>query len=60
MNMSGRLALIKPTLNAMTIYTSICIGFPPLDAQNAGKITKAFPWVGSDEVQGYVSATPNF
>jgi hypothetical protein len=43
MNKSGRLAFIKSTLTAMTIYTSICIGLPPWMHKALDKVTKAFP-----------------
>jgi hypothetical protein len=36
----------------MTIYTSICIGLPPWMHKALDKVTKAFPWVSSDEVLG--------
>jgi hypothetical protein len=52
MNKSGRLALQKCTLSAMTIYTSICICFPPWMHKALDKIMKVFLWVGSDEIQG--------
>jgi hypothetical protein len=52
MNCSNRLAHIKSTLIAMTFYTTICIKLTRWLLWVVEKLTKAFLWTGSDEVQG--------
>jgi hypothetical protein len=51
MHRAGRLALIKTTLSAMLIYTSICLGLPGWVHKAITKIIKAFLWTGTDVVQ---------
>jgi hypothetical protein len=52
MNCSGRLALIKSTLTAIPIHTSISVGLPQWVIKSLIKIIKAFLWTGSNVVQG--------
>jgi hypothetical protein len=52
MNHSGRLALIKTTLIAMTFYTTICIKLLGWLLCAVDKFSKDFMWIGSDEVWG--------
>jgi hypothetical protein len=51
MHRAGRLALIKLTLSAVLIYTSICLELPEWVHKAITKIIKAFLWTGSDVVQ---------
>jgi hypothetical protein len=48
---AGRLALIKSTLSAVPIYTSIRLGLPAWVHKALTKIIKAFLCSGSDVVQ---------
>jgi hypothetical protein len=50
MNRRGRLALIKTTLIAMTVYTAICIKLSGWLLRVVEKLTKAFMSIDSDEV----------
>jgi hypothetical protein len=52
MNRSGWLALIRSTMTAVAIFTSISVGLPPWVHKALLKIMKAFLWSGSDVVQG--------
>jgi hypothetical protein len=58
MNRNGRLELIKSTLSAMAIYISICMGLSPCVIKALERILKAFPWAGTDVVQGASSYWP--
>jgi hypothetical protein len=51
MHRAGRLALIKSTLSAILIYTSICLGLPAWVHKALTKIIKAFLWAGLDAVK---------
>jgi hypothetical protein len=48
---AGRLALIKSTLLAIPIYTSICLGLPAWVHKALIKIIMVFLWTSSDVVQ---------
>jgi hypothetical protein len=50
MHRSGRLALIKSTLSAIPIYTSIGVDLPPWVIKALQKIMKAFLWTGTKVV----------
>jgi hypothetical protein len=50
MHRSGRLALIKSTLMAIPIYTSISVGLPSWMRQAMEKIMKAFLWTVTDTI----------
>jgi hypothetical protein len=49
---SGRLTLIKTTLAAIPVYTTISIEFPPWLRKAVESILKGFLWDGSEIVQG--------
>jgi hypothetical protein len=51
MHRSGRLALIKSTLAAMSVYISISIGLPGWMHKALEKIMKGFLWIGTETVQ---------
>jgi hypothetical protein len=51
MHRAGRLVLIKTTLLAVPIYTSICMGLPAWMHKGLIKIAKTFLWSGSETVQ---------
>jgi hypothetical protein len=51
MNRAGRLALIKSTMPAVPIYTSICLRLPGWVHKAVMKIIKAFLWSGTDVVR---------
>jgi hypothetical protein len=48
----GRPVLIKTTLFAILVYTSISIGLPPWMHKALQKIMTAFLWTNTDMVQG--------
>jgi hypothetical protein len=52
MNYSGRLALIKSTLLAVTTHLAISLGLLPWVHKVLEKIMKAFLWSGIDLVHG--------
>jgi hypothetical protein len=52
MNHSGQLTLIKTTLSAVPVYTSIILSLPPWMHKSLEKIMKVFLWTGTDIVQG--------
>jgi hypothetical protein len=51
MNHSDRFALIKSTLSAIPLYTSIGLGLPGWVQKALEKIMKAFLWTGTDTIQ---------
>jgi hypothetical protein len=51
MNCSDRFALIKSTLSAIPLYTSIGLGLPGWVQKALEKIMKAFLWTGTDTIQ---------
>jgi hypothetical protein len=51
MNRSGRLELIKSTLSAVPIYTSISLALPVWTLKAILKFMKAFLWTGTDMVK---------
>jgi hypothetical protein len=51
MHHRGRLALIKSTLSAIPVYTSIGVGLQPWLIKVLEKIMKAFLWTGTEEVK---------
>jgi hypothetical protein len=51
MHCSGRLTLIKTTMTAMPIYTSISVGLSPWFLKVLHKIMHAFLWTRTDMVQ---------
>jgi hypothetical protein len=51
MHRSGRLSLIKSTLSAIPIHTSIGVGLQPWLIKALEKIMKAFLWMGTEEVK---------
>jgi hypothetical protein len=50
MHHSGRLTLIKTTLSAVPIYTSINLGLLQWLEKALQKVMKAFLWTGTEEV----------
>jgi hypothetical protein len=49
---SGQLTLIKTTLSAVLVYTSISLGIPPWLLKALQKLMTAFLWTGTDMIQG--------
>jgi hypothetical protein len=49
---TGRLTLIRTTLTAVPVYTSISLGLPPWLLKALRKLMTAFLWTGTDVVQG--------
>jgi hypothetical protein len=52
MNQSGRLALIKSTLSAMPVHTTLSIELPPCVIKAMNHIMKGFLWTGTDVAHG--------
>jgi hypothetical protein len=52
MNRSGRLALVKSTLSAIPVHTTIVLRLSPWLHRALEKIMKAFLWCSMDAVQG--------
>jgi hypothetical protein len=52
MHWSGRLTLIKTTLVAISMYTTISTELPPSLRKSMEKIMKGFLWPGSEMMQG--------
>jgi hypothetical protein len=50
MHHGGRLVLIKSTLSAIPVYTSIGVGLPPWLIKALQKIMKAFLWTRTEVV----------
>jgi hypothetical protein len=53
MHRSGRLTLIKTTLSAIPVYTSISLCLPQWLRKALQKVMKHFLWMGTEEVQGW-------
>jgi hypothetical protein len=51
MHRSGQLTLIKTTLSAVPVYTSISLGLPQWLLKALKKVMKAFLWIGTDVIQ---------
>jgi hypothetical protein len=51
MHRSGRLTLIKTTMLAMPVYTSIIVGLPPWLLKAFQKVMHVFLWTRTDMVQ---------
>jgi hypothetical protein len=52
MNRSGRLALFKSTISAMTMHLAISLGLPTWMHKALEKIIKGFLWSDTDSMQG--------
>jgi hypothetical protein len=52
MNRSSRLALIKITLLAMPIHTTLSVELPPWAIRAMNRNMKIFLWMGSDVIHG--------
>ena len=52
LNVTGRTALVKATLSAITVHTSIAICLSPWAISAIDKLRRAFIWAGTDAVAG--------
>lgn len=52
LNAAGRTALIKATMSAIPIHTSIALCLSPWAIETIDKLRRAFIWAGSDSVAG--------
>ena len=52
LNVAGRVALVKATLSAIPIHTSIALCLSPWAIQGIDKLRHAFIWAGANAVAG--------
>jgi len=52
LNVAGRSTLVKCTLSAIPVHTSIALGLSPWAIAAIDKLRRAFIWTGSDKVAG--------